>query len=124
MCFFRKKPYDGMSIEDMLWWLEYDKEIHIGYLSKPESLITGDWAWHRLCISYFQATLDYIRAKQGGITYTGQYALEEILSALETFQAGHAYWSGHPSPEVGDAQWHYDWFVVYTEIIEYLESLK
>ncbi len=122
MCFFRKKPYDGMSVEDMLWWLEYDKEIHIDYLSKPESLITGDWAWHRLCISVFNDTINYIQSKTKDTPYTGKLTREQIIDSLETFQASHAYWSGHPSPEVGDAEWHYDWFIVYQEVIEYLKS--
>ena len=123
MCFKKTQPTarDGMSLDDMIWYLDYDKQIHEYYLTKPENLITGSWDWHKICIQVFNDCIKYVASQQNKLPYGGTIPLSELIQWLLKFQVSHAHWALYPDAQVGTADWHRSWFLVYTELIDFFE---
>ena len=123
MCFKKKQPVaqDGMGLDDLIWYLDYDKQIHEDYLTRPESVVTGSWDWHRQCIDVFNDCIKYVVSQQKRIPYGGKIPLSELINWLYKFQVGHAHWALYPDAQVGTAEWHRQWFLVYSELLDFFE---
>jgi hypothetical protein len=98
--------------EEIVAWLEEDCAIHRDYLNKPESLSTGDHAFHLKLIDRFEQIICYIKLEPTQITRA------DAIRFLDEAQASHA---GHPYINYETALHHYTWFQRYEKIKEFLK---
>lgn len=98
--------------EEIVSWLQEDCAIHRDYLNKPESLTTGDHAFHLKLIDRFEQIICYIKLEPTQITRA------DAIRFLDEAQASHA---GHSYVNYETALHHYTWFQRYEKIKEFLK---
>lgn len=113
MCIFKKKPpIKNMTKEDAIWWIEYDIELHLDWINKPESAETGTHTYHLLWVYDFKEILKWLRDERSFLTY------REAVAVLYKAQATHVEDAKKWPTNTHEYKWNYDWFWVYDSIIK------
>lgn len=115
MC-FKKRPIANMTVQDAVWWLEYDIDLHEQWLNKPENTSTGTYLQHRDWIARFKEVVRWLNGQSPTMSF--QYAMDTLREA----QATHVEDARRYPVNTHEYRWNYDWFYVYDNIIDLLED--
>lgn len=107
-------PLREFNATDCVRWLRWDQQIHRDHLNDP-SWVDGTPASHQQWIDDFEQVICRIERLPSKLT-TG-----ECIDLLRKAQSTHAGWT---STEYAIMKWHYDWWVVYENIITYMKTAR
>jgi hypothetical protein len=110
MCIFKRK-IKNMDRDDALWWIDYDIELHMGWLKKPESAKTGTWEYHRKWVGYLQEVRHWLKGELSTMTRP------QIIAILYEAQATHTEDAERYPVGSDEYKWNYDWWYVYDGIM-------
>jgi hypothetical protein len=105
-------PLREFTAYDCVWWLRYDQQIHREHLNDPPGP-EGTPASHQQWIDDFEQIISRIERLPCKLTKA------ECIELLYKAQSTHAGWN---STDYVTAKWHYDWYIVYQNIITYMEK--
>jgi hypothetical protein len=105
-------PDTGMPKNEVIYWLKVDRDIHVSYLEKPDNLITGNYAWHRMWVDRFDQIINYINGDSTPLSGA------EAIQLINLAQSTHA---GIATTNYYEAKHHYDWWQRYEKIKEFLK---